>query len=1206
MNSIKGMQSQNHDESDTETEETQPLEDLEKPDTEMEEGRKIFIIFEFQKTIRYFQPNITLATTIFDLKKMIEIEWFIPIDYQVLRYGITKLQNEKTLDSYEFKWDEPSFHLTLECVTPPGDKPLELNQNTTDQIPETTATPVYGPAYMTNHRFSSNDDSDNDTWDKRPAHGYVGLKNQGATCYLNSLIQVLYLTPEFRKMIYRFPRPYEKLLSIKLDHKENSTNSVNTEEEVNPKKDIIFQMQLLFAKMQFANVSCVSTAGLTTSFGWDNSDIFVQHDVQELNRVLCDKLEEKMKGHLKEDDDSIASLYKGVMLNLIRCINCGRVSSREEDFYDVSLTIKGKKSIDDSFKEFTEVEKLEGENAYHCEQCNSKQTAEKSIKFRSLPKILNLQLKRFEYDWDRDIRVKLNDEISFPMNLDMTPYLVDSQTLKDQQNSNHNINTESEAANSEAVLGINASYELVGILVHSGSAGFGHYYAFIKSPTDSQWFKFNDENVTSFDEENISSQNWTGSYQQPWSNTSILYKSATPYMLVYRQRVPHIVANSNNLEEKTDSPAEANDMPTKKRLTEGSIKIGAVSDEEIPTPILNYLREESEKKQKIKDAKEKERNSCTVTIYRNRLDLPVKSIKMEKTSTLQNLLDATIEAVSQETDQNMYYRFRRVASRKNNTRRPMQILQPPDYQKSLIEYGLDNPKRGIIYLDQSTSEDFGGVGDFDNTQLFLSFRYWNSQLRRPMTIGDFNFPKSITVNELKQSLYEKELLPYKPEECVAVEEETEKTINLLDNSCSLGKLSIISGDIIHFEPISLENKGSSYLHLTENYYFEKSNDLTVEVEEIQKKKNVKPSDDNREENFKVNGESKAAPPDTKFKIMTNKSHTLAMLKEIIGIKLGIEPKKLRVYAKDPHGFNDLGKLLKNSEAKLGTLLEKGSSKINSNLAVEKLDEPEDLRKGDKLIKTRYHNSQNDLVHVFEIKINKTETIRDFKTRLREKTGVPEENQVISEWYSEHFYKFFPNDNETISSAHIRKTDVLRMDPIKDPSLNINITSNIALQVVQFIAWDVTTFGKKEMQTTFPALLTISENSTLFDLRKRVAELAQVPPFNVNIAFNNHFPIGENIQPIKEVAKTYNSQAQKIEFTEEEKEEEERMKELAIKENRDAKVWDFNLEKRLKLKDCQIRTLEIVCWEDIRKKPEKTASKQVTRNKKRDSESLKIH
>ena len=31
---------------------------------------------------------------------------------------------------------------------------------------------------------------------------YIGLSNQGATCYMNSLLQTLFLTPEFRALIY--------------------------------------------------------------------------------------------------------------------------------------------------------------------------------------------------------------------------------------------------------------------------------------------------------------------------------------------------------------------------------------------------------------------------------------------------------------------------------------------------------------------------------------------------------------------------------------------------------------------------------------------------------------------------------------------------------------------------------------------------------------------------------------------------------------------------------------------------------------------------------------------------------------------------------------------------------------------------------------------------------------------------------------------
>lgn len=32
----------------------------------------------------------------------------------------------------------------------------------------------------------------------RPSHGFCGIFNQGATCYLNALIQTLVMTPEFR------------------------------------------------------------------------------------------------------------------------------------------------------------------------------------------------------------------------------------------------------------------------------------------------------------------------------------------------------------------------------------------------------------------------------------------------------------------------------------------------------------------------------------------------------------------------------------------------------------------------------------------------------------------------------------------------------------------------------------------------------------------------------------------------------------------------------------------------------------------------------------------------------------------------------------------------------------------------------------------------------------------------------------------------
>lgn len=40
-------------------------------------------------------------------------------------------------------------------------------------------------------------------------------------------------------------------------------------------------------------------------------------------------------------------------------------------------------------------------------------------------------------------------------------------------------------------------YELFAIMIHSGSASGGHYYAYIKEFEHNEWFCFNDQTVTS-------------------------------------------------------------------------------------------------------------------------------------------------------------------------------------------------------------------------------------------------------------------------------------------------------------------------------------------------------------------------------------------------------------------------------------------------------------------------------------------------------------------------------------------------------------------------------------------------------------------------------------------------------------------------------------------------------------------------------------
>lgn len=54
----------------------------------------------------------------------------------------------------------------------------------------------------------------------------------------------------------------------------------------------------------------------------------------------------------------------------------------------------GLKSLRESLDDYLNVEELNGDNQYFCESCRERVDATRSIKLRSLPEVLNIQLKR--------------------------------------------------------------------------------------------------------------------------------------------------------------------------------------------------------------------------------------------------------------------------------------------------------------------------------------------------------------------------------------------------------------------------------------------------------------------------------------------------------------------------------------------------------------------------------------------------------------------------------------------------------------------------------------------------------------------------------------------------------------------------------------------------------------------------------------------
>jgi ubiquitin carboxyl-terminal hydrolase 7 len=78
---------------------------------------------------------------------------------------------------------------------------------------------------------------------------------------------------------------------------------------------------------------------------------------------------------------------------------------------DLQLDVKGCRNVYESFDKYVEIEKMEGENKYQADN-HGLQDAKKGVLFIDFPPVLQLQLKRFEYDFMRDCMVKVSGVVN--------------------------------------------------------------------------------------------------------------------------------------------------------------------------------------------------------------------------------------------------------------------------------------------------------------------------------------------------------------------------------------------------------------------------------------------------------------------------------------------------------------------------------------------------------------------------------------------------------------------------------------------------------------------------------------------------------------------------------------------------------------------------------------------------------------------------
>jgi ubiquitin C-terminal hydrolase len=270
-----------------------------------------------------------------------------------------------------------------------------------------------------------------------------GLINIGNTCYLNSALQMLLQNEDFCSTILAYQNKSKRVNEIsKFVYEYHSSERNNSFSEAYTSNKPGYKLVPNVIKDLVSSENKIFYGNRQNDAGefliW-LLDLLIT-DVPEIKNIFNCKIQTRIKCKAKV------------------CLT-ENFSSQSESFLILPIN-SNSSSMDDCYRDFKVHEKLEGDEQYFCEKCNAKRIASKTIKIEEWPKHLLIFLNRFQ---NINGRLRKNDQL-----------------IRVDKIWRH-------------------SYQLMGLVFHSGSLHGGHYIYIHK--INNRWVMFNDSIVSNIAEE---------------------------------------------------------------------------------------------------------------------------------------------------------------------------------------------------------------------------------------------------------------------------------------------------------------------------------------------------------------------------------------------------------------------------------------------------------------------------------------------------------------------------------------------------------------------------------------------------------------------------------------------------------------------------------------------------------------------------------